>query len=761
MNTDHARREGRPVLLERLMEVVRPEFRGDVFHPPADSPVFFYGICRVPACPIAVSAGALMLCSSHYQAWGRSPDREGGIDGWIASVDVKERTGLTACAVEGCNRSRKTPAGCSRHHKAWDAAGRPDIDGWLEGHSYRPPRGNDRPETTCEGPGCDRWTEGPSRRLCRGHDEKWRRAGRGDLDTWLAELVHGENPRLRLDNLPRQLRLELQFGLQCRHDEAVKLAPIRALTAAVRLAAESGVESLLDLTTAEWNIRLGGDRLRSFNSMARCFLIDTRFRLEALLIEHDPWADQYPRDRWDLRLLGLRNGQVRHLDFGPIPQLWLRDLARRWCRWQLSRGLSPSTVTGQLAACRKLAGYLESACPDAAPEDLTRMRVEAWLAVVSAALPAPTRAAAVCGVRCFLNDVHRHGWEPRLPAGALVFGDDLPTVKHGKPRWIEEQVMRQLEAPVALARFPTVDGGVLVRILIECGLRLKDARTLPFDCVTRDDADAPYLAWLNRKMADRPAFFPISEDLAVTITGQQTRVSERFPAGCRWLFPARSANLDGSKHLGDAGFRGQLDVWFERIELRDARGDPVRVTAHQFRHTLGTRLINRDVPQHVVQQLLDHMSPEMTAVYARLHDKTVRRHWEQATRLNADGEAVAVDRDHPLADAQWTKTRLGRAKVTLPNGYCGAPVQTDCEYANPCLDCGFFLTTVEFLPLHRRQRDDTEMMVVEAREQGLVRIVERNTRTLARLDHLIGRLEQVDTDQIDSDDVCGQADAAG
>ncbi|MBK5222747.1 MAG: tyrosine-type recombinase/integrase [Acidimicrobiia bacterium] len=42
---------------------------------------------------------------------------------------------------------------------------------------------------------------------------------------------------------------------------------------------------------------------------------------------------------------------------------------------------------------------------------------------------------------------------------------------------------------------------------------------------------------------------------------------------------------------------------------RSPRSQPVRVTAHQFRHTLGTRLINQGVPQHVIQRLLGHASP--------------------------------------------------------------------------------------------------------------------------------------------------------
>jgi hypothetical protein len=44
---------------------------------------------------------------------------------------------------------------------------------------------------------------------------------------------------------------------------------------------------------------------------------------------------------------------------------------------------------------------------------------------------------------------------------------------------------------------------------------------------------------------------------------------------------------------------------------------------------------NRDVPQHVVQKILDHDSPLITAHYARLSDKTVREHWETARKVNA------------------------------------------------------------------------------------------------------------------------------
>jgi hypothetical protein len=69
----------------------------------------------------------------------------------------------------------------------------------------------------------------------------------------------------------------------------------------------------------------------------------------------------------------------------------------------------------------------------------------------------------------------------------------------------------------------------------------------------------------------------------------------------------------------------------------------------------GGRLINRDVPQEVVRKILDHDSPEMTAHYARLHDTTVREHWERAHKVNTQGETVTLDPNGPLAQAVWAK----------------------------------------------------------------------------------------------------------
>jgi integrase len=68
----------------------------------------------------------------------------------------------------------------------------------------------------------------------------------------------------------------------------------------------------------------------------------------------------------------------------------------------------------------------------------------------------------------------------------------------------------------------------------------------------------------------------------------------------------------------------RLQQWLADCDIRDASGQPVKITAHQFRHTVGTRMINNEVSLDVVQRTLDHGSPEMTARYATIKDQTLR-----------------------------------------------------------------------------------------------------------------------------------------
>src|SRR4029453_6258113 len=128
---------------------------------------------------------------------------------------------------------------------------------------------------------------------------------------------------------------------------------------------------------------------------------------------------------------------------------------------------------------------------------------------------------------------------------------------------------------------------------------------------------------------------------------QQRRVLQRWPDATPHLFPRRQSNATGQIPLPTNSFRGSLSRWLDPCEISDEHGRPVKLTPHQWRHTFACRLINRDVPQEVVRVLLDHDSHRRPAHYAKIPDQTVRRHWEQAPKVNVRGERVALDPDGP------------------------------------------------------------------------------------------------------------------
>jgi len=167
---------------------------------------------------------------------------------------------------------------------------------------------------------------------------------------------------------------------------------------------------------------------------------------------------------------------------------------------------------------------------------------------------------------------------------------------------------------------------------------------------------------------------------------------------------------------------------------------------NQVQITFGTVLINRDVPQHVVQKILDHDSPLMTAHDARLSDKTVREHWEKARKVNAEGRPVQISPDGPLGDAAWSKQRLSRATQALPNGYCELPMVRTCPHANSCLTCPMFVTTAEFLPQHHAQRRQALQIITAAEANGQARVAEMNKQVTDNLDKIIAALEAEDED---------------
>jgi integrase len=716
------------------MAVVRPEFRGEVLAFSPRDPVFGAPPCRVGGCERPARSHG--MCAGHAQRWitaGRP-----GLDQFAAAADPKMwgHRQLAACQVPGCCYGRRGSGLCSAHADRWARARRPALEPWLAAAPAVRPR---VPAEPCRVPSCDLWAHAATP-FCWQHLRRWKSQGRPDTREYAracgAEPVL-DSERIDLRMLGPQLRLEVQYALQRRHDEEKsKIVPLVARDV-VRVLARSQLASLLDWPEQSWKQRL--PRLTA-GPNARALVICARRDVENLALGLG-WETEYPRDTWRLRTLGISDGTVANLHFGDIPQPWLKELAKKWGRWRLTSGLSSAAAAADVRAITRLAGFLARQPPGAGRlSQVNRALLESYLADLHAQYGSSgTLADHIGHLSAFFTAIRQHGWDDSLPATAVFFAEDYPRQAQRLPRAVAEHVMAQVEHPGNLDRWDDPAFRLITIILVRCGLRVKDAVRLPPDCIARDSDNAPYLRYYNHKMK-REALVPIDEELCQDIASQQHQALQRCPAGVPVLFPRRNANVDGTRPVSPGTYRAALSQWLQRCEIRDEHGQPVRLTPHQWRHTLGTRLINRDVPQEVVRKILDHDSHAMTAHYARIHDTTVRRHWEAARKVNVSGDAVILDPAGPLAEAAWAKQRLGRVTQALPNGYCGLPVQQSCPHANACLTCPMFITTPEFLPQHRTHHQQLLHIISSAEARGQVRMAEMNRQVAGNLEKIITAL---------------------
>jgi integrase len=738
---------GQAGLLGKLMAAVRPEFRVDIYVPERGALVFDAAPCLVPGCVRQPRTRG--LCKGHYYQWKdeRGPDIE--TFAAAASPEGLGRRELAACLVPGCRYGGARRGLCTRHQGFWERAGKPDRGQWLAGHASV----GDQDHAACALTYCTLWAQGRSP-FCIGHRSRWEAAGRPPINEFmvLCESYGDDRFDFRPMGERRQLKLELQYALQCRHDERQVKTPAGIARPVIAVVAASPVSSLLDWTPEKWGEFFDANHAARHGKNGQlAFLRYAHGRLEDLL-SGSGWEAEFPRDVWELRRLGIE-GRKR-LRFDGIPQPWLRHLAKRFARWRLSIGRSPIQTYVDVASVTRLARFLDS--PPVAVTSLAgidRAILERYMADLATDPRAVrSRSRDISSLSAFLDAIRRHQWDSALPASAAFYPDDFPKPEKRLPRGLAEHIMAQVEQPANLDRWHDPGSRLLTIVLMRCGLRVGDATKAAFDCIIRDDDGAPYLRYDNHKMK-REALVPIDEEVEQAITAQQQQILARWPGGGPWLFPAPKMNPDGRKPLSTHSYRGQLRDWLERCDVRDEHGRPVHLTPHQWRHTFGTRLINRDVPQEVVRVLLDHSSGDMTAHYARLHDTTVRRHWEKARKVNVKGEDVTIDPGGPLAEANWAKQRLGRATQALPNGYCGLPVQKSCPHANSCLTCPMFITTPEFLPRHREHRQQVLQIITAAEARGQARLAEMNRQVLGNLDGIITAL-QASPEEPEAADAC-------
>jgi integrase len=571
--------DGYPGLLAGLMAAVRPEFRAGVLaFDPAD-PVFGGPLCTVGGC--RRPARSRGLCVGHEGRWRRC-GRPGLAEFAATTSPGFAQECLLHCRVPGCGYGVAAKGLCNRHARQWIKAGRPGLDGWA---AAVPPARPAVPARECAVSGCPVWAQ-PGGTLCRAHQRQWIRHGRPDRAGWTARFGHHQPglpayEHIDLRDLPPALKLEVQYVLQRRRDDETVKMRAREVRGAVKFLRAGKARSLLDLDPAGSQVPAAHRGLLSY---ARRVLEE--------LAEGQGWENEYPRDTWRLRRVGI-SGRCATISFGKIAQAWLKDLAKRWVRWRLSSGVPGEYASAGARAITRLSAFLAGQDVTALAQ-VDRALLERYLADLHRELAGrDAHRKHISQLSTFVADIRRHRWDDTLPSTATFYPEDYPGGPRpgGRlPRHVAEHVMGQVEDQANLDTWDNPAYRLITVILVRCGLRISSALTLAFNCIARDPQGAPYLRYYNTKMR-REALVPIDEQLAGHIRDQQQRVTSQWPDGTPVLFPRPLRNITGHHTMTSGTYRDALYRWLERCDIRDEHGQPVHLTPHQWRHTLGTRLI--------------------------------------------------------------------------------------------------------------------------------------------------------------------------
>jgi integrase len=429
----------------------------------------------------------------------------------------------------------------------------------------------------------------------------------------------------------------------------------------------------------------------------------------AAVLFHAGFLDEVPKPwpAWDRR-------DQADAEWARVPALMAATMRNYIEQCALTQ--RPATVTRNEAALRELGGFLAGHAPEVAcVADIRRPHLEAykaWLAQrpVKGHGKGPTLAKTsvknrLVGIGLFFERLIEWG-AADAPTSRLLYAGDLPIVDQPLPRFLDDAASAKLLQAARADDDPFVR--LAIEVLARTGMRKSELVRLTVDAVVQIGSSYWLRVPVGKLHTDR--YIPLHPQLKALIDDWVARRPESLRSDL--LFVERGRPIGTSR----------VDHALRKVS---AAADIGPVTPHQLRHTLATQAINRGMSLEAIAALLGHKTLTMTMVYARIADRTVA---EEYFAVSEKVEAL-YDRPKELpADAEgaeMAKLRNQMHQRMLGNGYCARPVEMDCHFESICESCSFFVTTIEFKPTLKRQRDDAETKGQVGRQRIFEGLLER------------------------------------
>lgn len=410
----------------------------------------------------------------------------------------------------------------------------------------------------------------------------------------------------------------------------------------------------------------------------------------------------------------------------------------------------PATVTKIGGDVRRFIAWLAREHPEVESfAEVTREQVLDYAASLDAdisphsgkPLMIESKITRLSSLSVFFQDATAWGWE-EAPRHPLLGARDLPKRPKRIPRYIPADQIERLMPAVRQLRCPYQRSALLIARW--SGARRGEIRNLDLDCLDAYPDGTPRLRIpVGKGKSERVV--PLHEEAAAAIRELQRLAvrtrglrDEQTGAESRRLFVYRGLLLSAS-YL----FETALARACAAAGLVDQGGKP-QVTAHRFRHTVGTELAEGGARLHTIMRMLGHTSTEMTLVYAHISDKAMTEDYQKVLGPGAELAGPLAEQLRtgvlPAESVEWLKTNFFKTELEL--GHClRLPQEGPCE-CDLYLSCAKFVTTREYAPRLRARRLRELELIEDAVSHGWEREVERHRCAVRRIEQLLTELSE-------------------
>lgn len=353
-------------------------------------------------------------------------------------------------------------------------------------------------------------------------------------------------------------------------------------------------------------------------------------------------------------------------------------------KWLAARKLTdaPSTVDKLELAVRVFGQWLSEHHPGITTfANVTRDHCLGWIGHIAEAptertgkpLGVMSRIQRISGLSQFFRDTAL--WQyADVPGYTLIGAGDAPKYPQKVPRFIPDQELDRLMPAIDAIACPFQRVALLVARW--SGARRTEIQRLPLDCLDRYPDGTPRLRLSGRKTY-KERVVPLHEDAAEALqklidlrrhAPERPFTDERTGDEIRYLFMSHGKLLS-TYYL----FETPIQYACKAVGLvrPGGRGGTGRgtVSAHRFRHTVGTQLAERGAKLHTIMKVLGHTSVSMALVYAQISDPEVLRDYKAVLGPGATIAGPAADelRNGTLPDTSidWLKTNFFKTELEL------------------------------------------------------------------------------------------------